>query len=131
MAAHICLAKEPILEYKDSQHTLLIEGSRIHIRPDKKYWLFPGIPRKINIGLEVWIPNNCIGLLTKSEFLSPNIQLDTQVYNDSRIIHASKRIPFVYVVNRGWLPTRLNEDRIIAELTIIKKQECHIVNTEG
>lgn len=131
MSATICFAQEPILEYKDSNKTLIVDGSRVYIKPDKDYWLFPGIPRKINVDLELWIPNTCIGLLTKSEFVGPNLQLDTEVYNDSHAIHAVKRIPFLHIVNRGWLPTKLNEDKIIAELTILKKQECHIVNTEG
>jgi hypothetical protein len=108
-----------------------MDGSRVHIKADKSYWLFPGFPRKINVDLELWIPNSSLGLLTKSEFLGPNLQLDTVVINDSNVIHAAKRIPFLYITNRGWFPTKLTDDKIIAELTILPKQECHILNTEG
>lgn len=123
--AQICFAKEPVLEYKESVHTLLIDKKRMYIKSDKSYWLFPGIPKRINIGLELYIPDTCIGLLTKSIYLSPNIQLDT------RTIHDMEGIPSITVVNRGWLPTKLSDEKIIAELTIFPKKECHIVNLEG
>lgn len=128
----LCLAKkEPILEYKDSCSILLCSNSNLFIRPDKSYWLFPGFPRKINIGLELTIPNQSIGLIIKSECLGPNLQLDTQVINDSYVIHVPKQIPFLYITNRGWLPKKLSNETIIAELIILPKQECHIVNIEG
>lgn len=129
---NLCLVeKEPILEYKDSYSTLLCGNSNLYIRPDKSYWLFPGFPRKINVGLELMIPNQSIGLIIKNEYLGPNLQLDTQVINDSYVIHVSKQIPFLYIINRGWLPKKLSNETIIAELIILPKQECHIVNNKG
>lgn len=124
--AQICFAKEPILEYKEEYiHTLLIDKKRMYIKPDKDYWLFPGIPKRIDIGLQLWVPYDCIGLITKSIYLGPNIQLDTQT------IHDTEGVPSITVVNRGWLPTKLSDEKIIAELTIFPKKECHIVNIKG
>jgi hypothetical protein len=120
-------ADVPILEYKEYRHTLFIDEKRIYIKPDKNYWLFPGIPRKINVGLQLWIPNNCIGLLNKSNCLGLNVQLDTKVIHNIDGIS----MPFIEVVNRGWIPIKLDNNAIIAELSIIPKKECYIVNTEG
>lgn len=119
---NICLSEEPILEYKETIQSLLIDKKRIYIKPHKNYWLFPGIPRYIDIGLDLYIPDSCIGLLTKSTYLGPYMQFDT------RVIHGIEGISFVWLTNRGFLPVVLQEEQIIAELTIVPKTECHVIN---
>ncbi len=120
--------KDPILEYEEDKHVFLIDKTHMYIKPDKSYWLFPGVVKRINLHLQLAIPQNCIGLITKSNFLNSNIQLDTKVIHDTDGVAL---VLFIEVVNRGWLPKKLSDENIIAELLVIPKTECHIVNMKG
>jgi hypothetical protein len=89
--------------------------------------LFPGIPRKINVDLSLWIPDNHVGLLMKSNSIGINIHVDTiAVYDMDNI-----PISHIEVVNRGLFPVILDSNKIIAELLIIPNAECHMVNIKG
>jgi hypothetical protein len=124
----IARKKEPVLEYEEDKHVLLIDKTRIYIKPDKDYWLFPGIVKRICLNLQLTIPEGCIGLLVKSNFLSAKIQFDTKVIHDTDGVAL---VLFVEMVNRSLLPKKLSDENIIAELLVMPKTECHIVNTKG
>lgn len=118
---------ELMLEFKGNSNVLLMNRKRMYIRTCKKYLLFPGIPRKINIDLSLWVPDNHVGLLMKSDCVSINIHMDTMAIYDVD----NNPIQYIEVVNRGLFPVILNSNKIIAELLIVPNAECHMVNIKG
>lgn len=127
--ALITLAKpeEPILEYREflPEPALIMEDNNPMIKSNQKLWIFPGCTARIDIGLEIWIPKGHIGLIVKDESsLRPNLQLDTIVIYNSGCVN-------IRITNRGWLPTKITQDDVLAHLLIVSITECHIINIDG
>ena len=120
---------EPVLEYKDLEEnsTLIIEKDKLSIKSNERFWLFPGRTRIIDTKLCLYIPYNSVGLITKNNHLNSNIQLDSQV------IYSNNNFNCVYIsiTNRGILPVKINYETKLADLIILSKTECHIVNSKG
>lgn len=117
--------EDAILEYEEEENILVTKGQNIYLKADKNRWLFPNFPTDIKIGLHLRIPDDCVALLVKSVYLDTNIQLDT------RIIHDDQKISYLRIMHRGLFPTKISKHEIIAELIIIPKVECHIINSKG
>lgn len=130
--ALITIAKkpEPILEYEELNYNpaLIVQNNRILIKSNQNALIFPGCTKVIDVGLKVWIPKGHVGLIIKNAlYTGPNLQLDTEVIYDDEF----GTWIILNVTNRGWLPIKITHNSKLADLLIVPRIECHIVNTEG
>ena len=118
--------EEPILEYKEHKGTSLVTlfNEKDHyIMANDNIWIFPFRSRFIDTGLQLWIPNGSIGLITRNRFGKDKIHFEPLVLDDD----GSYRV-CILVKNCSLLPVKIKTEDILAKLTIIKKIEYHAVN---
>ena len=120
------LQKEPILEYKEHKGTSLVTlfNEKDHfIMANNNVWILPFGSKFIDTGLQLWIPDGSIGLITRNNFGKDKIYFDPLILGDD----SSYRV-CILVRNRSILPVKIKTEDILAKLTIIKKTEYHTVN---
>lgn len=121
---------EPIFEFREinNNSALSFDDKRLIIKSNQDVWMLPKSSHLIDLGLKIWIPKNHVGLIVKSSLLERNLQLDTKIIYDNddcgTWIH-------VTIINKGWRPIKIMTGNILADLLILPKAECHIVNIEG
>ena len=125
--------QEPIFEFREinDNSALSYDGRRLFIKSNQDVWMFPKCSRMIDLGLKIWIPKGHVGLIIRSSFLdylSQYLQLDTKIIYDN---DDCGTWVYVIVINRGWRPIKIKTGNILADLLIVPKAECHILNIEG
>ena len=122
--------RDQILEYIETKETpALLFGNDydgLHIKANQNVWLFPGKTKFIFTGLYLLIPDNCIGLIIQSKYLTDKIHVATQIIDDDVKGHHIT----ISITNRSLLPIKLTTEHIIADLTILPKIECHVINAK-
>lgn len=120
---------EPILEYQTYEEkceSIIIneKEKEIFLGSDRTMWLLPGRTYYVPTGVRFWFPENSIGLITSNTWMNPKIHVHSTIaVSDCEI--------YLRVQNIGFLPRPIVCGQMLANLIVIPKMECHIINTKG